>query len=104
MDKDLNIEHAANPQIGDYWHERFSPSCLVIGVTPFSVSYLSKMKYIDGNKYWDTAHVATCNRAEFKRWVSYNSIPGTWCDVVPNWPPANGYIEEAMGIAIPAGD
>jgi hypothetical protein len=36
----VNIEHAAKPQAGDYWAERFSPCFLVLEANAFSVSFL----------------------------------------------------------------
>ena len=97
MNKELNEKHAANPQAGDYWSERvFIPCFLVIDVSRFSVSFLSKTKTVQGDKFWDTSHIETCTHKEFKKRVSYNYIPGTWCDVTPNWKYAAEYIEEAL--------
>jgi hypothetical protein len=105
MREETNIEHAANPLVGDYWHERFSPAFLVIDVSRFSVSFLSKTKRVpnditwEQDLFWDVSHIETCTPKEFKRRVSYNSIPGTWCDVTPNWSGAAEYIEEALAAA-----
>ena len=102
MNKQLNEQHAANPPVGDYWEERFSPCFLVIEASKFSVSFLSKTKLVrnavtqEKDLFWDVSHIETCTRAEFKKRVSYRSIPGTWCDVTPNWSRAEGYIKEAM--------
>lgn len=105
MNKELNEQHAANPQVGDYWEERFYPCFLVIEASKFSVSFLSKTKRElntvtqEKDLFWDVSHIETCTPKEFKRRVSYNSIPGTWCDVTPNWRGAEGYIKEAMAAA-----
>ena len=107
MNKQLNEQHAANPQVGDYWQERFSPCpCfLVIEASKFSVSFLSKTKLVlnavtlEKDRFWDVSHIETCTPKEFKRRVSYNSIPGTWCDATPNWSGAAEYIEEALAAA-----
>lgn len=105
MREETNIEHAANPQVGDYWHERFSPAFLVIDVSRFSVSFLSKTKRVlngitwEQDTFWDTSYIVTCTHKEFQKRVSYGSIPGTWCDCIPNWKPAAEYIEEALEAA-----
>lgn len=102
MREETNIAHAANPQVGDYWEERFSPCFLVIDVSRFSVSFLSKTKLVlnavtlEKDRFWDVSHIETCTHKEFQKRVSYGSIPGTWCDCTPNWKPAAEYIEEAL--------
>ena len=97
MNKELNEKHADNPQVGDYWCERHSIPCfLVIDASKFWVSFLSKTKREFGDTFWDTSKIETCTRKEFKKRVSYNYIPGTWCDVTPNWKYAAEYIEEAL--------
>ena len=88
--KALSIKHAADPKPGDYWHERFSPVALVLEVTAFHVTYLSKTRQgtslvMPISWTWDASHVKVKTRAEFRDWLSYESIPGTWALVVPEW-------------------
>ena len=92
----VNIKHSAKPQAGDYWAERYSVPCfLVIESTDFSVSFISKTKTVNGDKFWDVSHIESCTPKEFQSRVSYGSISGTWCDCTPNWKHAKEYIEEA---------
>ena len=92
----VNIEHAAKPQAGDYWAERFSVPCfLVLEANAFSVAFLSKTKIVNGDKFWDVSHIESCTPKEFQRRVSYGTNAGTWCDCTPNWKHAKEYIEEA---------
>lgn len=95
MNKALNIKHAANPQVGDFWQEFFHPCFLVLAATPFAVTFLSKTKRVDGDLEWDASHIESCTPKQFERRVSYGSIPGTWCDVTPNWKHTAELIEEA---------
>lgn len=77
--------HAADPKPGDYWHEMFNGIALVIDAGKFFVVYLSKKKDVDQNHWtWDTNHVEVKSRDEFKKMLSYGTIPGTWASVVPN--------------------
>lgn len=97
----LNIEHAAKPQAGDYWAERFSVPCfLVLEANAFSVAFLSKTKMVNGNKFWDVSHIESCTPKEFQRRVSYGTNAGTWCDCTPNWKYAKEYIEEAKEMLV----
>ena len=93
--KEQNEKHASNPQPGDYWQEFFSPCFLVLEATSFSVSFLHKKKKVGQDMYWDVSQIETCTPTQFKKRVSYGSIPGTWCDVEPNWKYAAEYIAKA---------
>jgi hypothetical protein len=91
---EVNEKHATNPQAGDYWSERCSPCFFVVDATPFSVTFLSKKIQLKDGLIWDTKNFETCTPKEFKKRVSYGSIPGTWCDCTPNYKHAASIIEE----------
>lgn len=47
----LNEEHVKNPQIGDFWHEMFSPYFLVVGVVETGVIVLDETISISKSHY-----------------------------------------------------
>lgn len=84
-DEDRNLRHADSPQPGDYWHEMFSPTCLVIAVSNFSVSLLKSVVEVDKDHWtFDVSKVTTMGRREFRKWLCYETIPNkTVGDVIP---------------------
>ena len=49
----INLEHAKNPKVGDYWSEMvFCPVAVVISVSPFYVMTLEKRKSSVDDEYW----------------------------------------------------
>lgn len=82
----LNELHTDKPQPGDYWQEMFCPICVVLEVDDDCVVYCTKTKPVEVNSWtWDLNkslfEIKTID--EFKDWLSYGSIPGFWCDVLP---------------------
>jgi hypothetical protein len=95
--RQLDNEHLLNPQPGDYWHDRFCPAALVIDSGAFFVAYLSERKSVDSDHWtWDTSHVEVKSKSDFKKWLSYEHIEGTWASVVPNWKGWKEFAEEAL--------
>lgn len=77
--KKLSLEAAADPQPGDAWHEMFSFWMHVIDRQGDVVTLLllGPSRTIAN---WDSERqIQTV--AEFKKWVSYTSIEGTWCHI-----------------------
>lgn len=79
----LAEEHASNPQPGDYWHECFTPICVVIDLYYGFVIFCKTLKHLDGGWTWDLDSLDAKPVAEFKRWLSYKTIPGYWAHVEP---------------------
>lgn len=95
----LNRKHSLNPQVGDYWHECFSPAGVVVGVTSVYVLVLEKSKSTDENHWtWDLEVAPNCyTRKEYEfRWTygrignpEYRGEPNypvsdkCWCCVIP---------------------
>ena len=86
---ETNLEHATNPQPGDYWSEMIIPICVVIATMGNLVIYCSTKKDSEDGKgqTWDLEKLQSKTRDEFKKWVCYGSEAmshKTWCDVRPN--------------------
>lgn len=93
--EEVNEKHASNPEVGDFWHERFQPCFFVIASSEFSVTFLSKkIELPGGGLIWDVKNFESCAPKEFKKRVSYGSIPGFWCDCVPNYKYTESIMEE----------
>jgi len=75
-------EHARNPQVGDYWHEMYVPVCKVVGVTPEHVLLWTEV-IVEGDGWRWREEVKRMTREEFRRWLSYESMPGYWARVIP---------------------
>jgi len=70
----VNIEHAANPLPGDYWHEMFAPICVVLAVAGGMVVYCDKTRSTDNDHWtWDLSQPSAKTREEFRRWLHYGS-------------------------------
>lgn len=98
----LNQQAINNPQLGDYWHERFSPYFLVVKNNGNEIIVLSclggpdstnkKRKHesnamiqVDNNSWtFDLSKSMTVNQAWLKEAVSYKNIEGFVADVVQN--------------------
>lgn len=91
VQKTLNIQHANNPQPGDYWQELFIPIRLVIRVDSGIVEYLDSqihVKTVDADHWtWDINKPSClCMVAEFSEFLQYSSKSMKdeyWCNVVP---------------------
>jgi hypothetical protein len=75
----LNMEAAADPQPGDIWQEMLRWWGHVLDVkdgvvTLWNVGKSREMMGADGT-------VEHRSIAKFTEFVSYNSIPGTWCEI-----------------------
>lgn len=93
-----NQDAVDNPQVGDYWHERFCPYFIVVKVKDDDITVLSfvggpesynrkdeiNAKIKNGDNTWsaDCSKHMIVNREWIKKLVSYGSIPGFVADVV----------------------
>ena len=97
--KVVSDTHLRDPQPGDYWHEMFSPVCVVLEVLPHCIVLCRKIQALPQDKWtWNLAQRETMSRTEFKKWLSYShSVPGTWAQVIPRhhaWACATGAPEQ----------
>lgn len=84
-----------NPQTGDYWNEMFCPVCVVVDVRQDSLVICRKTKWFPNDKWsWDLSELTWMPRAEFRSWLSYDSIPGYWASVFPR---SHLWVVEALG-------
>jgi len=79
-DKALNETHANEPKKGDYWHEMYTAICIVLENTNGIIIYIVPDRKA---MVWDEENPKTKTKAEFREWLSYDSIDGYWCDVMP---------------------
>lgn len=96
----LNEAHLYLPQRGDVWHEHFGVICLVIWSNGAHVEYLCRRVHgrdLRDGWTWDT-RLPPCRSTieQFAKWLSYGSIRGTWCDVVPNATKHTWAMDEAL--------
>lgn len=80
--------HLMHPQPGDFWHEMYCPIVRVLGSTDEWI-ILQKVGGMGGQEISDTdPKPRAMKKSAFKKWISYNSIPGTWAHVLPKkYPP-----------------
>ncbi len=83
----LNREHMANPQVGDYWHEAFTPICVVLGRDGDEAILCKRTKEASPNHWtWDLRQVERITLKAFAEWLSYKSESvknKTWAWVEP---------------------
>lgn len=106
--KRRDAEHLADPQAGDYWHEMFTPICVVLGRTDDGVWICKKTKTKaddDGRWTWDLAQFERMTSAAFRSWLTYGGTGDlaeqTWCSVLPGrhaWA-RDAWAREVMGIS-----
>jgi len=97
--KELNQEALDNPQVGDYWHERFSPYFLVVAVKGEKITVLSCVggpnsfnrkhelnarinNLLADSWSFDYSKHMVVDKEWIKKMVTYSSIPGFVADVV----------------------
>lgn len=97
MDQDaLNTEHLNDPQIGDYWHDRFSGVLVVVdtpNLTPDKIVVATdRVSFHKGYWTFDLNACQLWTRERFKTHLSYRkhndsityaSDGKTWADVLP---------------------
>jgi hypothetical protein len=80
--KAINEERAANPQVGDVWEDHMVMCALVLEVTESTVTVCrEKTQHRDGWS-WDFAKAEVMPRDDFRKWLHYGCIPGTWAWVM----------------------
>lgn len=80
--RQMNEKHINDPMPGDYWHEMFTGICVVLAVDENNVTICRKKKDVDRDHWtWDLSEKEVMTRLDFKTWLSYGTIPGTWADV-----------------------
>lgn len=79
----LSVEHRANPEPGDYWHECFVPYFVVLAVGARDVLVCRKTKEVDsGHWTWDLGHTVTLSRERFEKAISYETMPDKTAAIV----------------------
>ena len=76
-----NQKHLNDPQKGDYWHEQFCAICAVVSTTDNHVTVVRDRAQDDSGQWF--TKMETMRKKDFKSWLSYESIPGTWASVLP---------------------
>lgn len=112
MNPELNEKALENPQVGDYWHERFSPYFVIVNVDGDVYTVLSCMSnpdttrpgspranepyaYVEVDQYswkFDYSKSFAVTKEWIKQAVTYETIPGFVADVVRG--KKNGIVEE----------
>ena len=77
--KARNAAHLDNPIVGDYWQEMFMPICRVKAVSKTHVTVETR------------GEDKLMTLPEFRKWLSYETRPGTWCDCCPKGEPTFVY-------------
>lgn len=91
--KELNQDAVDNPQVGDYWQERFCPYFVVVDIQDDNytvlcafpsdkVAQMARIDNKDGTWQFDYTKHSVVTKEWIKKTVSYNSIPGFVADVV----------------------
>ena len=81
----LNKEHIENPQIGDFWHEMFSPYFVVAEITNNGVIVYDKTLPDGPNHYvFDETKQKIMNKEEMRNKVTYSTMRDSFvADVRP---------------------
>lgn len=70
----INYKHSRLPQPGDYWHECFSPYCVVIGVIRDHVVICTSIKnFPDDTWTWDLSKLEILPLKQWQYNLSYKS-------------------------------
>jgi hypothetical protein len=80
-----NKKHVDKPQVGDFWHEMFSPYHIVLAVTDTHVIICDKTVPAGSNHYtFDLTETKTVTLEEHKNIVTYQTMRDKFvADVVP---------------------
>jgi hypothetical protein len=71
----LNREHAKNPQVGDFWHEIFSPYFLVVEITKYGIIVLDKTRPVDKDHYiFDETKPRVMTLDDLYKMVTYETM------------------------------
>ena len=83
--QEQNKQHTDNPQVGDFWHEMFSPYHVVLAVTDTHVIICDKTVPAGSNHYtFDLTETKTVTLEEHKNIVTYSTMRDKFvADVVP---------------------
>ena len=82
-----NQEAFDNPQIGDYWNERFIPYFLIVDIKKDQYTILNALEHPDPSNvvakvdtadgwYWDYSKTMVVDRAWLAEKLRYKTIPG----------------------------
>jgi hypothetical protein len=81
----LNLHHANNPEVGDYWHEMYAPMFIVLAVD--NTSIICGASTIPSGPdcwTWDVAKTQRMSRSVFRSRLEYQTIQDRfWCSVIP---------------------
>lgn len=98
-DEAANIQHARNPEVGDYWHEMFCPVMVVLDVTSLHVIICKKKKDVDRDHWtWDVSETKHLTREQFALEPHYSTAKMAHkfhCDVIPR-----GHADVAAAYAV----
>ena len=90
----LNIERVQNPQPGDYWEEMLIGICVVLEVTRDYVIICSKKFETETFWVFDFNHLKKLSRKDFIKFLSYETIEGTWANVWINHTYRKDWLED----------
>ena len=76
-----NAEHLENPRSGDAWHEMLCFVAIVLDVDGDELTVCRKKSVDKDHWCWDLDETEKMMRSAFRKWLSYDTIPGTWADV-----------------------
>lgn len=90
----IMMKQLIDPQPGDYWHEMFSPFCLVVGRQGETVQiYHERINVDKGYWSWNPETLKSISLSEFKKNLSYNTIDGFHSDVIRNSKSMRAFVE-----------
>ena len=86
--KALDKIHLLHPLPGDYWHDMCACVARVLKADKDRV-LIQKLTGMQGKEISDfDPKPRVMSKKSFAKWLSYNSIPGTWAHVIPErYPP-----------------
>lgn len=83
-DRDESCQkHLESPQPGDYWHDMYSPVCVVLGVLHGAVVFIEKTVESGDGWFWDLESRSCKTLPEFSEWLRYTTNDRTWAIVIP---------------------
>lgn len=94
--KYFDEKHAANPEVGDYWHECLCGIVVVVARLANTVIYCKTKKDVGDDSWtWDLEKLEVCPVDEFYKVVSYSSgrPDHFFCSVMPR---AHGWVADAL--------
>ena len=71
--KEISQEQLHNPCVGDYWHEMFTPICVIVERFKNHVVICKEKITYEESWTWDLDKLEIMSLENFKKWLTYDT-------------------------------